>query len=284
MVDSNRMNYFRNNQKQLRIECYQGLMDHIFQSASNISKNFEQKERLGNLFILPATYIGGPRYMQQHYQDAMAIVRAKGRPDLFITMTCNPKWKELKEVLENFPLGTTPNDIPNITVRLFYAKFKLLLNDIVKNQIFGTVIAYVFTIEFQKRGLPHAHIVITLHPNNKLMTPEVIVKYISAEIPNNDDKELQKLVLKHMLHGPHTNKSPCFIENKTICKKNFPKRFQDVTIFKENGYPEYRRRNNVSDNYIYPVQKGNQRIPVDNFMIIYKCRILCIHSKYKIYF
>lgn len=57
MVESNRMNFFRNNQKQLRIECYQGLLDHVKNSASNISKNFEVKERLGNIFILPATYI-----------------------------------------------------------------------------------------------------------------------------------------------------------------------------------------------------------------------------------
>ena len=74
--------------------------------------------------------------MQQHYQDAMAIVRAKTRPDLLITVTCNPKWKELKEVLTKFPRGTTPNDIPNIIVRLFYTKFKSLLEDIEINQVF----------------------------------------------------------------------------------------------------------------------------------------------------
>ena len=38
--------------------------------------------------------------MQQYYQDAMAIIRHTGKPDLFITMTCNPKWKELKEFLK----------------------------------------------------------------------------------------------------------------------------------------------------------------------------------------
>ena len=57
-------------------------------SALNIyiSENFEtKKERLGNAFVLPATYVGSPRYVQQQYQDAMAIVRKIGRPDLFIT-------------------------------------------------------------------------------------------------------------------------------------------------------------------------------------------------------
>ena len=165
MVENNRMNYFRSHQKELRIECYQGLLDHVKCNASNISTNFETKERLGNLFILPSTYIGSPRYMQQYYQDAMAIMRNTGNPDLFITMTCNPKWKELKQVLKNFPEGTTPNDIPNITARLFYAKFKMLLNDIENYKIFGNVLSYVYFIEIQKRGLPHVHLIITFHPN-----------------------------------------------------------------------------------------------------------------------
>ena len=102
MIESNRMNYFRNHQDKLRVACYQGLLDHVKCSATNVSKNFETKERLGNLFILPSTYIGSPKYMQQYYQDVMAIMRHTGKPDLFITMTCNQKWKELKEILKNF--------------------------------------------------------------------------------------------------------------------------------------------------------------------------------------
>ena len=37
--------------------------------------------------------------MMQNYQDAMAILRMKGKPDLFITMTCNPNWREIKDNL-----------------------------------------------------------------------------------------------------------------------------------------------------------------------------------------
>lgn len=130
------------------------MLDHVADAASNDSMNFQNKERLGNLFILPATYIGGPRYMQQHYQDAMAIVRyIDKKPDLFITMTCNPNWQEFKLILENFPEGTVINDIPNLAVRLFYLKFNTLIDDIVYRECFGHVLAYVATIEFQKRGL-----------------------------------------------------------------------------------------------------------------------------------
>jgi hypothetical protein len=42
--------------------------------------------------------------MAQLYQDSMAIVRQYGKPDLFITMTCNPKWEEIVSALK-------PNEI-----------------------------------------------------------------------------------------------------------------------------------------------------------------------------
>ncbi len=44
----------------------------------------------GCVMVLPSLFQGGPRCMQQNYQDAMVIVRKFGKPDLFITMTCNP--------------------------------------------------------------------------------------------------------------------------------------------------------------------------------------------------
>ena len=37
--------------------------------------------------------------MQQLFQDAMAIVRAKGKPSFFITFTCNPAWPEITREL-----------------------------------------------------------------------------------------------------------------------------------------------------------------------------------------
>ena len=37
--------------------------------------------------------------MHKLYQDGMAIVRVFGKPDLFITITCNPKWPEIQNAL-----------------------------------------------------------------------------------------------------------------------------------------------------------------------------------------
>ena len=101
-----------------------------------------------------------------------------------------------------------------------------MLNDIIKHNIFGQVLFHVYSIEFQKRGLPHSHIIVTLHPNDKMTCPETIDKHISAEIPSSENLKLQKLVIQHMLHGPHTEKSPYLDKNKNFCKKNFQNRFE----------------------------------------------------------
>ena len=37
--------------------------------------------------------------MHQYAQDAMTYVRVYGRPDLFITFTCNTSWTQIQELL-----------------------------------------------------------------------------------------------------------------------------------------------------------------------------------------
>ena len=102
-------------------------------------------------------------------------------------------------------------------------------------KIFGKVLAHVYTIKFQRRGLPHAHMLFVLDCKNKLTSPDTIDKYISAEIPSID-LELQKLMIKHMLHGPHTEYSPCYDKEKDQCSKKFPKQFREITEVEKMGF------------------------------------------------
>jgi Helitron helicase-like domain at N-terminus len=81
--------------------------------------------------------------MHQHYLDAMAVVVSIGKPDLFITFTCNPQWPEIQKEL--YP-GQRPEDRPDIVARVFKLYLKDLLKLIIKLQFFGPVIAYVYSI------------------------------------------------------------------------------------------------------------------------------------------
>ena len=114
---------------------------------------------VGRRIILPSSYVGGPRYMHQRYQDAMAIVRSLSPPDYFITFTCNPKWPEI--TAELFP-NQTAADRPDLTDRVFHIKLQELLDDLLKMEVLGTPHGMIHVIEFQKRGLPHAHILLIM--------------------------------------------------------------------------------------------------------------------------
>ncbi|CAF4462084.1 unnamed protein product [Rotaria sp. Silwood2] len=83
-TEQNRLAFHRQNQQALRVELYQGLMDHLANEA------VIEELKPGRVVILPSSFQGSPRAMQQNYQDAMAIARKYGKLDLFITFTCNP--------------------------------------------------------------------------------------------------------------------------------------------------------------------------------------------------
>jgi hypothetical protein len=107
--------------------------------------------------------------------------------------------------------------------------------------------AYIYTIEFQKRGLPHAHILLILAPEDKFNSTDDVDAVISAEIPDKETNPmLYETISRDMLHGPC---DPTFKDTRCMedgkCKKRFPNKFSNVTKLAEGpsgGYPEYRRR------------------------------------------
>ncbi|XP_071695650.1 uncharacterized protein [Rutidosis leptorrhynchoides] len=102
-----RLSYLRKNQKILRVTDLNNLYDADEASQDGVS---EMRCRI----ILSSSFTGGARYMHQNYLDAMAIVRAYGYPDLFITFTCNPKWLEIVRFVESEDLKRkTDHKLPN---------------------------------------------------------------------------------------------------------------------------------------------------------------------------
>ena len=220
-------------QNQLRADVYNGLADAVATNA-----NVDVRE-LGKRIILPSSFVGGTRNMQQHCQDAFAINRYFGGGDLFITMTANPKWPE---ITNNLLYNQTASDRPDLVVRVFHAKLHSLIQEI-KDGAFGDMAGYLYTIEFQKRGLPHAHIIVFLKPHSKLRTPDQIDSLMSSEFPLFDD-QLLALIQQFMVHTPcgtdnNNRNAPCIVNG--TCSKGFPKPFRETTSVSEDSYTCTRR-------------------------------------------
>jgi hypothetical protein len=162
--------------------------------------------------------------MTQLFQDAMACMRVHGKPDLFITFTANPKWPE---IINELAAGQEPNDRPDLISRVFKIKLKELIDDILVRHVFGIVNAHIYVIEWQKRGLPHAHILIVLDEADKIKTTLDVDNIVSAEIPDkNLNPQAFNTVTTSMMHGPcgpgYPN-APCMVNGK--CSKGFPKAY-----------------------------------------------------------
>lgn len=81
--------------------------------------------------------------------------------------------------------------------------------------------AYFYVIEFQKRGLPHAHWLIVLQKKYKLTSSEAYDKFVLAEIPDQEEyPHLHNCVVKHMMHGPcgDLNQHNVCMRQITCCK------------------------------------------------------------------
>ena len=120
-------------------------------------------------------------------------------------------------------------------------KKQAILDDIYKNGVFGQAVAYVYTIEFQKRDLPHMHCLIFLKDPYKLITTEAIDSCIRAYWPDPEKEPMLFDSVKHlMVHGPcgTTNlRAPCMENDR--CTKGFPKNFSAFTTMDGNGFLQY---------------------------------------------
>ncbi|ONM55010.1 hypothetical protein ZEAMMB73_Zm00001d020494 [Zea mays] len=266
-IENSRLDYIRRNQDRLRADLYQGLVDSMLDGDI-------RGEKVGKRTVLSTSFIGGPRDMRRRYMDAMALVRKFGKPDIFLTMTCNPNWDEIRREL--LP-GQTPQDRADLVVRVFHAKLQELKHRLTKQDILGKVRAYVYVVEFQKRGLPHAHFLLIMQRKYKLTCPEEYDLLISAEIPSNKYPELRKMVIKHMMHGPCGTLNPncpC-TKGRKSCKNHYPRPFSDTTLQGKDSYPIYRRRDDERKEKVRGCELDNRWVvPYNPYLLrLFNCHI-----------
>ncbi|KAI8419999.1 hypothetical protein MSG28_008599 [Choristoneura fumiferana] len=259
-MESKRLRFIALNQSKLRAENYIHLQDAIA-NDSNVNSN-----DLGQMVILPSSVVNSPRYLHAYTQDAFSYVQKYGRPDLFLTFTCNPAWTEIKEELMD---GQRQTDRHDIIARVFKIKVEKLVAFLTKGHVFGESQCFMYSIEWQKRGLPHVHLLLWL---KEKLRPNQIDAVISAELPDpNVDKPLYDTVTKSMIHGPCgvlNPASPCMKDRK--CSKKYPRALLKETQTNDNGYPLYRRRGPEEGGrtVTITVRGTAQEVVVDNSWVV----------------
>jgi len=89
----------------------------------------------------------------------MALVRKFGKPDIFLTIACNPNWEEIKNELK---FSQMPQHCPDLVVCVFRAKLEEMKKQLFIKNILEEVKTYTYVVEFQKRGLPHTHFLLIM--------------------------------------------------------------------------------------------------------------------------
>jgi len=99
---------------------------------------------------------GSRAWKSDQMADALAISNRYGAPSLFITISANPEWPDIKSRLLHS--SQTAYDVTLIVARVFRARLEKAMDELKSK--FGDLLYTIRVIEFQKRGLPHCHMVL----------------------------------------------------------------------------------------------------------------------------
>lgn len=121
-----------------------------------------------------------------------------------------------QEILDSLLPGQKAEDRPDLAARVFKGYMDQMLKELYDVGIMGRHAAHCHVVEFQKRGLPHCHILVILEPADRLRDPEEIDKAVCAELPPNECK-LQRQVVQTMIHGPCDSTPSAQCREKCSC-------------------------------------------------------------------
>ena len=75
----------------------------------------------------------------------MRICQEYDLPTFFITVTGNPKWKE---IISNLAPGMKTEDRPGLVARVFKQKYDSFMFSLLKGNLLGTVVAHIAVVDW----------------------------------------------------------------------------------------------------------------------------------------
>eukprot|EP00918_Siedleckia_nematoides_P005826 GHVU01012748.1.p1 GENE.GHVU01012748.1~~GHVU01012748.1.p1 ORF type:complete len:1670 (-),score=111.61 GHVU01012748.1:639-5648(-) len=230
----------------------------------------EGPAQVGKQYILPGTHVGSIRDVTARFHRAMAMTMKKGAPRVLVTMTMNRNWPELKEAMIKDPNTQEPigvvQDRPDLIARVFQAKKRRLLEMVTKEGVFGTCIGFCWSQEYQKKGLPHIHLLVVLHPDDDIDESN-IDNLVRAEIP--PEGPLRDIVLNQMVHGDCANdpNQPCLVAGK--CRHHFPKPFEPQSrVDSRRARVFYRRRPEAAVHHNGRIVRNCDIVPYNPLLLL----------------
>jgi hypothetical protein len=266
-------------------------------------------QSIGRIYQMPRTTRQSSKNVHLNITRAMAIRKAVNpKCGMFVTFTFNCKCTEIVELIGS---SANPADCPDLCCRISTAKFRQLLKAVSgPSGLFGPVKAWTWSLEYQKRGNKHWHLVLMNDPSDRVdpNSAEYVDQYISARIPDkpepgdpNYDAKLYyyNLVVSLYIHDCEDNENAACRVGRPDgqCRFGFPKRFSTyTTVNSDTGEPVTYARPSPENGGNYFVKRyagGRQRV-IDNRYVVPHNRTLtmltgshvCVEfiTKYSIWF
>ena len=152
---SQKLQYHRHKVNKKRQANYRDL-------GQNVNNDSSSGRDHGEKVALSSSFYGSVRWYRLKNLESLAIFRQRRKPDLFITMTCDPNHQDISKAL---PKHQPSQDRPDIVARVFKQNLEELTQMLIDGGVPGweSVKILIEVVEFHKRGLPHSHILFKLN-------------------------------------------------------------------------------------------------------------------------
>jgi hypothetical protein len=183
--------------------------------------------------------------------NGLAVVSEYGCTTAFITLTTNIN---IPDITSQLFAGQSAFDRPDIVCQVFHQRLQAFIHNLKHGKYFGNrkCVFVMYSIEYQWRGLPHAHVCVRLEnvpsADNREQCVQFIDEYVHATIPTGQDERstiIRNLVKEHMIHKCVFAANGCL--NKPLCEGGRCKNGYNTgvlvpeTHFNEKGFPVYKR-------------------------------------------